>query len=139
MNSLYSVLIVQCQEDYNQFKATDLIYLELAKYSIGRHTDRDIVLLDRHVSRYHSTLVLLPSSPEEELPYYTIQDGDLLGKNSVNGTWLNGFRIQSPTKLNNEDVITFCQGYEYPRITFFIQPNLEDYESGTIPEEFQSN
>ncbi|MGF1481055.1 MAG: EAL domain-containing protein [Cyanophyceae cyanobacterium] len=81
------------------------ITLEENTYSIGRHSSNSIVLLSRVVSRYHATLLRV-KYPEEHRETFWLIDGDLQGKRSVNGVFVNGKQCLSH-ELQNGDVITF--------------------------------
>ena len=60
---------------------------------IGRATDNDIVIPDVLASRHHATLVPTPSGTE------------ILDNRSINGTFVNGARIES-AMLRDGDVVT---------------------------------
>ena len=97
---------------------TQVIYLEKSHYTIGRHSNCDIVLGgDRHISRIHCTLVV---AEENFKSHCLLIDGSLLGEASINGTWVNGARINK-VKLKHQDVITFGGRSDSPRITFYCE------------------
>ncbi len=62
------------------------------EFTIGRTDDRDLVILDRAVSRKHCKIVL------EEDGYYIVDEG------STNGTFVGGMRI-AREKLKSGDII----------------------------------
>ena len=81
------------------------ISLEENTYSIGRHSSNSIVLLSRMVSRYHATLLRVKYSNEQRDTFWVI-DGNLQGKRSANGIFVNEKQCLSH-ELQSGDVITF--------------------------------
>lgn len=76
--------------------------------TIGRKSDRDLVLPPLHVSRIHACIYL------NENGLHVLKDGDLLGTKSKNGVYLNGDRVINETRFFCGDVITFSS--DFPRI-----------------------
>jgi diguanylate cyclase (GGDEF)-like protein/PAS domain S-box-containing protein len=79
--------------------------LDAATYSIGRHQANTIVLPNLTVSRHHAILLRLPD-PVSGNYFFRIIDGNLRGKRSQNGIWVNGQRCFSHD-LKDQDVISF--------------------------------
>ena len=79
--------------------------LEAATYSIGRHPGNSIVLNVNTISGQHAILLRIydPSSGQS---FFRIIDGDLQGKRSRNGLWVNGNRCIAHD-LKDQDVIRF--------------------------------
>lgn len=73
-------------------------------YSVGRNENNSIQLVSSSVSRHHATLMRKELTMGESV--YILVDGDLEGRRSQNGTWVNGNKIIHHT-LSNGDVITF--------------------------------
>lgn len=72
-----------------------LIALEGRQMSIGRSDDADVVIdWDRTVSRFHATLELTPDG------WAITDDG-----RSLNGTLVNGHRIQGTMLLRDRDLV----------------------------------
>lgn len=83
-------------------------------WRIGRATECDIVVDATWISRHHA---MIQRSGRSE---YFVMD---LG--SRNGTFLNGVRIQSPMRLVDGDVVSFCQvASEHPRLKFTCMDDL---------------
>lgn len=72
----------------------ELVMIDHFPFTIGRGTDRDLVLADQHTSRKHSTIV------KEDGHYYVTDDG------SRHGTFVNGSAIQR-VRLNWGDQLRF--------------------------------
>lgn len=69
------------------------IYLESKPlWKVGRSTEADIVFQDDSISRFHFSASFQDNK-------WTLED-----LNSVNGTWVNGERIQSLTLVGNEKI-----------------------------------
>ncbi|MFN6560072.1 MAG: FHA domain-containing protein [Nostoc sp. ChiSLP01] len=104
--------------------------LNRANYVLGKHSDCDIFILEKFVSRHHCTLVLMPPDKKTSVPYYLLVDGLLMVQESksTNGTWVNGNRIKA-AKLNHQDIITFGP-HQYPKAVF-ISEITEIKEDGT--------
>ncbi|MBD2492606.1 FHA domain-containing protein [Aulosira sp. FACHB-615] len=91
--------------------------------TIGRHSLCRIKIVEEFISRWHCALIAMPPDIECDRPYFIIKDGELLGKPSANGTWVNSDRIRL-IKLKHQDIITFSQFSAYPRLEF-----LDNYVS----------
>jgi pSer/pThr/pTyr-binding forkhead associated (FHA) protein len=110
--------------------------LEKSTYVLGRHSSCDILILDRFLSRYHCTLILMEPSSTCKQPCYIIYDGLLLSQErSRNGIWVNGERVKVLRELNHQDVITFGS-QSFPKAIFII--DSIDKDKGTIPNEFEN-
>ena len=107
--------------------------LTLATYTLGRSTNCDILVLDKYVSRWHCTLVLMPPDRNNSIPCYSIFDGLLMtGAKSTGGTWVNGCKITS-AQLRHQDVITFGSR-SYPKVIFIAEIS-EIKDDGTFSEQ----
>lgn len=62
--------------------------------SVGRLPDNDVVVADAHVSRRHFSIVV-----------HVSRDCEIHDVASKNGTYLNGNRVSSPTRLRSGDEI----------------------------------
>lgn len=129
---MYSLII-----EIDEFsKVEKEIYL--SKYVIGRNSKMcDIVIADRFVSSRHCTLINMSPDDFHSLSYYAIIDGVLLSDiESRNGTWVNGKSVKRLTELHHQDVITFGNDRQYPRIVFNIKNNDDkEYGTGTFSAE----
>ena len=102
MNELgikHHVLII---EDSTCSKA---ITLNEATYSIGRHSNNDIVLSSQKVSRNHATLLRRTDVKNNSYSYW-ILDGDLQGNRSRNGIFINNKKCLVH-ELKHGDTIKF--------------------------------
>jgi diguanylate cyclase (GGDEF)-like protein len=86
-------------------KSRRTIVLEEIKYTIGRHSDNQIVVYSTQASRYHATLVRKTNSQTQDYSYW-ILDGDLEGCKSQNGLYVNGEKCLVH-ELKNGDLINF--------------------------------
>jgi hypothetical protein len=76
----------------------DYVYpLKLGVNTIGRLPDNDVVINDAHVSRRHCAILI-----------HTDQHCELHDVASKNGTFVNGRRLEGPTRLHNGDEIRMC-------------------------------
>ncbi|MEL7502307.1 MAG: ATP-binding protein [Cyanobacteria bacterium J06554_6] len=73
--------------------------------SIGRDASNSIVLDSKEVSRQHAILLRV-TLPGKDGYTFRIVDGDLCGKSSTNGLFINGRRCHSHT-LRHRDAIVF--------------------------------
>lgn len=108
--------------------------LHLATYVLGRNSTCNILILDQYISRWHCTLVLMPPTKTNPIPYYLIVDGLLLSETkSTGGTWVNGHKVNS-AKLNDKDTITFGSR-PYPKAMFIAEnPEMKSFhEDVTFP------
>lgn len=102
-----------------------LISLEDATYTIGRHQANAIVLDDQTVSRNHAFLLRICDVNTKQHSFRII-DGDLNGKRSQNGLWVNGKRCFIHD-LQDHDVISFG---EHIHATYVSTSNLNDPRIG---------
>lgn len=93
--------ILAIEQDQNR----QLISLEEATYTIGRHKANAIVLDNQTVSRNHAFLLRICDVNTQQHTFRII-DGDLNGKRSHNGLWVNGKRC-FVHDLQDHDVISF--------------------------------
>ncbi|WP_299484580.1 EAL domain-containing protein [Acaryochloris sp. IP29b_bin.137] len=98
-----------------------LISLEDATYTIGRHKANAIVLDDQTVSRNHAFLLRICDVNSKQHSFRII-DGDLNGKRSQNGLWVNGKRCFIHD-LQDHDVISFG---EHIHATYISTSSLSD-------------
>ncbi len=82
-----------------------IIRLDAETYSIGRHKANSIVICDQAISRHHALLLRIPEAQSGNF-FFRIIDGNLQGKRSHNGIWINDQRIYSHD-LKDQDVLTF--------------------------------
>ncbi len=82
-----------------------VVPLDASTYSIGRHQANSIVIKDKAVSRHHALLLRIPD-PQTGNVFFRIIDGNLQGKRSHNGLWINGQRYYSQD-LKDQDTIAF--------------------------------
>jgi hypothetical protein len=76
----------------------DYVYpLKLGVNTIGRLPDNDIVINDAHVSRRHCAILV-----------HTDLHCELHDVASKNGTFVNGRRLEGPTRLHTGDEIRMC-------------------------------
>jgi pSer/pThr/pTyr-binding forkhead associated (FHA) protein len=76
---------------------TTVYQLKIGLNTIGRLSDNDIVIPDPYLSRRHSAILVNPNE--------TCELHDVASKN---GTYLNGQRIQGPTRIQSGDEIRMC-------------------------------
>ena len=81
------------------------ISLEESKYSLGRHSSNSIVIHSRQVSRKHATLIRKLNRKTNQESFW-ILDGDLEGKKSQNGIFINGEKC-TVHELKDGDLINF--------------------------------
>ena len=110
-----------------------LISLEDATYTIGRHQANAIVLDDQTVSRNHAFLLRICDVNTKQHSFRII-DGDLNGKRSQNGLWVNGKRCFIHD-LQDHDVISFG---ERIHATYVSTSNLNDPRIGIGKNHVQS-
>lgn len=84
-------------------KNTQTISLEKKVYTIGRHSQNDIVIYSVIISRHHATILKVQYNNLSEEVFWII-DGDLKGNRSTNGIIVNGKRCLSH-ELKNGDII----------------------------------
>ncbi|NJR55701.1 MAG: EAL domain-containing protein [Acaryochloris sp. CRU_2_0] len=114
------------------------IVLEAATYSIGRHPANSIVLNAKTVSRQHA-LMLRIHEPKTGNYFFRIIDGNIQGRRSRNGLWINGKRRFSHD-LKNQEIIAFGEDIEatYHLIAGFPEEYRLDALLTSHPSEFDS-
>lgn len=81
------------------------ISLEDSKYSLGRHSSNSIIIHSKQVSRKHATLIRKFNRKKNQDSFW-ILDGDLEGKKSQNGIFVNGEKCTF-YELKDGDLINF--------------------------------
>ena len=81
------------------------------RLTIGRHPDNDIVPKDAAVSKHHAII--------ERIGEKLI----VLDKDSRNGTFVNGIKVQS-AELNNEDIVKFGKGLNLRVFTLSVKKRV---------------
>jgi pSer/pThr/pTyr-binding forkhead associated (FHA) protein len=97
-------------------KSKNLYILDSRKIIIGRDPTADIMLEDLRVSRRHAEITYDNISLKGSQPCCRLIDAD-----SRNGTYVNDKRLQSPTVLNNGDLICFGNS----TFGFYIRSEVE--------------
>lgn len=122
MNSRY-ILSIQYPEGIRT------ILLQKERYLIGRDRHNEIILLDTTVSRCHAMLVrvLVPNSKDY---CYRVIDGDLSGKASKNGIYINLMPCSSKD-LEDGDLISFASVYASYHIQATGQ-SIDEYGNAQI-------
>ncbi|MGF1489951.1 MAG: FHA domain-containing protein [Prochloraceae cyanobacterium] len=97
--------------------------IELTKdiYTIGRSPQCSIFIDYQIISRHHATLIRTKNK-DDRLFGYSILDGNLNGKKSLNGIFVNG-TYQLSCQLKDGDIILFdnCIMSEVPiKIKYFV-------------------
>lgn len=85
-----------------------VVFLEEPSYKIGRAPFNEIILNHDVVSRHHATLERTAPSGQEDVAQYRIIDGDMEGKPSKNGLFINK-KLCSSHNLKHGDVFSFGQ------------------------------
>lgn len=99
--------------------------------TVGRSSSCDIVLLYKFVSRIHCTFVLMC---EDSKFYYLLFDGEILGKRSTFGTWVNKEQIEGRYRIQNRDKITFYKDMDTPCLIALSDDELDTEEGGTLAQ-----
>ncbi|PZD70522.1 putative signaling protein [Acaryochloris thomasi RCC1774] len=99
----------------------EIISLDSATYTIGRHQANAIVIDSKTVSRHHALLLRICNAKTREHSFRII-DGDLNHKPSRNGMWVNGNRCFCHD-LQDQDVISFG---DQVQITYYVSTSLQD-------------
>ena len=81
------------------------ITLEKASYTVGRHSENDIIFSSQKTSRYHATFVRRTEMKTNNFSYWII-DGNLQGNRSRNGIFVNGKKCLVH-ELKHGDIIKF--------------------------------
>lgn len=84
------------------------------------------------VSRIHCTLILMC---KDKSFYYNLYDGEVLGKKSTHGTWVNGSLINIKHRIRNRDKITFHKNIESPYLIALSDDELDTDSGGTLAQE----
>lgn len=67
--------------------------------TLGRHPDDDVFLPhDRRVSRHHAKMTRNGDS-------FFVEDVRAKGKGSINGTYLNGHKVNTKTSISGSDIL----------------------------------
>ena len=85
-------------------QGTRAIELHEASSSIGRDPENSIILCSCEVSRQHAILLRMMHPGQQEYKF-CITDGNLQGKPSTNGLYVNGRRIQSHVLRSGDKVV----------------------------------
>ncbi len=95
------------------------VVLEAATYSVGRHPANSIVLNVETVSRQHA-LFLRIHEPKTGNHFFRVIDGNIQGRRSRNGLWINGKRRFSHD-LKDQEIISFGEDIQatYHLVTGF--------------------
>ncbi|MCM1981591.1 response regulator [Lyngbya confervoides] len=99
------------------------VVLEEATYTIGRHEHNAIVLDSATVSRSQAILLRLTLPGEAEYQF-RLQDGDLNGKPSTNGTWVNGQKCTLRDLVHGDEILL---GRDVTA-KYYLLANLSDLE-----------
>ncbi len=79
-------------------------YIQITKmpFSIGRSEQADLTIADNTVNEFHGLLI------EREGKYYVVD------RDSLNGTYVNGRKVEKEQQIEFDDVIEFCDAeYEF--------------------------
>lgn len=110
-------------------KGKRTVPLEMATYSIGRDQSNSIVLHGRSISRQHA-MILRMTVPDSDRYLFRIIDGNLNGKKSTNGLFINRKKYTS-YDLKHGDVIEFG---DHIKIKYYVLSNLLDSEYAEFSE-----
>ncbi|NJK29969.1 MAG: EAL domain-containing protein [Acaryochloris sp. SU_5_25] len=116
----YQILAIELEGE------KQLLSLEEATYTIGRHPANEIVLDHPTVSRHHAFLLRI-CDVNTKGHSFRIVDGDLNGKRSHNGLWVNKKQC-FVHDLKDHDVISFGENI---RATYFSTDNLSNPKIST--------
>lgn len=100
--------------------------------TVGRSSSCDIVLLYKFISRIHCTLVLMY---EDRKFYYLLFDGEILGKKSTYGTWVNKEKIEGKYRVRNKDKITFYKDIDALCLIALSDDELDTESGRTLAQE----
>jgi len=109
-----------------------LFPLRAASYSLGRDARNSIILHSKSISRQHALLLRI-TIPGSEFGHYLFRvlDGNLRGKRSTNGLFINGERCLSHD-LRHGDLIEF--GTPSVSVHYHTLTNLSDQEYQSLCE-----
>ena len=88
----------------NDTRGTRAIELHEASSSIGRDPENSIILHSYEVSRQHAMLLRVMNPGQLEYKF-CITDGNLQGKPSTNGVYINGRRVQSQVLRSGDEIV----------------------------------
>ncbi len=106
---------------FKQLVLKEYTLKEGGRLTIGRHPDNDIVPKDAAVSNHHAVI----ERKDEKLI--------VLDKESRNGNFVNGIRVQS-AELNDEDIVKFGNELNIKVITFAIKKRASAVTEGDYDE-----
>jgi len=102
------------------------VLLDNATQSVGRDPSNTIALDYPSISRQHAILLRIAVEQTENY-IFRILDGDLQGKKSTNGIFING-RKETSCILKHGDLIVFGKDAKATYYNFFGQPGLKSPE-----------
>ncbi|MGK7930513.1 MAG: EAL domain-containing protein [Microcystaceae cyanobacterium] len=110
-----------------------MITLDGDKYTIGRQNESSIILKSRKASRQHATLVRKTNTKTRQYSYWIV-DGDLEGKRSHNGIFINGDKCLIH-ELKDGDLINFgCEvNASYHIMSYLIEEENKINELPPLP------
>lgn len=94
--------------------------------AVGRNPGCDIVILYSFISRIHCTFVLMC---EDKKFYYLLFDGEILGRKSTYGTWVNKELLKGKHRIQNRDRITFHAEMELPCLVVLSDEEITEIET----------
>lgn len=96
----------------------ETIEIQKAKFDVGRNADCEICIEDGSISRIQASF------------YYENTSWFIMDKNSKNGTYLNGKKLEHNTKyeLYPDDIISFAQSKNY----VFFKSKSETYQENEL-------
>ncbi len=97
-HQVYHYLVIEDPEGQCKF------LLGSTTYSLGRNSTNGIALRSNTVSRQHAILLRLPI-PKTSTYMFRILDGNLQGKRSTNGLFINGERRSSHILTNGDEIV----------------------------------
>jgi hypothetical protein len=106
---------------------TDQIHpLETGINALGRYPNNDIVFTDSGISRRHCVMLV-----------HTDGRCELHDTASMNGTFVNGVRIQNPVSLNTGDMVQLCRRvlYFFDEYDFRKLVDVQDRARGREPSD----
>jgi hypothetical protein len=108
------------------------IDLDSSVYSVGRNPECDIELSSHFASRHHATLLHMPFAEREDC-CYCIVDGNLAGKSSTNGLFVNGKKVKV-RDLKDGDELIFAPDARasYHRLVFAEHNTLPGHLDATV-------
>ena len=104
-----------------------LICLESSSHSVGRDASNSLALRAKDVSRQHAYLLRVSSQREPDNYGFMLIDGDLQGKRSRNGVFINSQRLSTQHRLQHGDLIRFAQ-HVFCRYLIFPAQSEQDFQ-----------